>query len=381
MGEIDVTAEGADAVALACWWESAETVAFFNPGDLSPAGQAARREAQELAELPAAAGLVLFRTSGSEGRPKWIGHTRAGLRASAEAVNAFLQVMPEDRWLRALPRFHVGGFGVEARAWVAHRVPCATLPGKWSAEMFWTMCHEQQITLTTLVPTQVFDLVRLGRRAPASLRAVIVGGGELRPALFEQARALGWPVRASYGLTEAASMVAAQAEEEQDCSRLTVLPHWEVRVGEAGTLQLRGPARAVCRLWRGEDQRWHREEFPEWLPTADRVALRELPDRTELQFLGRRDRVVKRLGELVNLTQVEQALADAAVALGCYGAARLRVEPDERAGSRLVLECLPSVPATALCQRMNAELPPFAQVAEIHVTTDLRMSPLGKPVL
>lgn len=369
------------AVALARWWESHETTAFYNPADDSPLGHAAAVEAKELAALPLASGLVLFRTSGSEGAPKWIGLTRGALMASARGVNAFLQVTEADRWLRVLPRFHVGGFGVEARAWVAHGLPCSTLLGKWSAETFWTVCVEQRITLTTLVPTQVYDIVQLGKRAPETLRAVIVGGGELRPSLWAQARKLGWPVRTSYGLTEAASMVAAQGEDEPDCSRLTVLPHWQARAEADGTLRLRGPAQATCWLQRGRDHQWHRTDFPGWLSTADRVALREKGTGTELQFLGRQDRVVKRLGELVDLTLVEQALADAAVVLGCFGAVRLRIEPDARAGVRFVLEGLPMVPLPALRERVNASLPPFARLEEIRVTDDLRVSPLGKPML
>ncbi len=363
------------------FWRDDSTQAFYNTRDASAYGLAAAQEAAELAALPLTRGLVLFRTSGSEGRPKWIGLTSEALLASARAVNAFLSVTAADRWLRVLPRFHVGGFGVEARAWVAS-ASCAVVKDKWSPETFHAVCEAEAITLTTLVPTQVFDVVERGLAAPCALRAIVVGGGELRPALWRQARALGWPVLASYGLTEAASQVATQPPDEPDSTRLILLPHWEARVAEEdGTLRLRGPARATCRLWRDAGGHWQREDFPEWLATADRVALEKDGGHTWLRFLGRRDRTVKRLGELVDLTLVERALADAALALGCFGRARLRNEPDPRAGTRLVIECLDAVSGAALLERANAALPTYARASEFRVVADLGLSPLGKPML
>ncbi len=68
--------------------------------------------------------------------------------------------------------------------------------------------NEGAVTLTSLVPTQVHDLVQCALACPPSLRAVVVGGAELDPVLGERARELGWPVLQSYGMTEAASQVA-----------------------------------------------------------------------------------------------------------------------------------------------------------------------------
>lgn len=363
------------------FWASRAPAAFANSRDPLAVGAAEAALAHgPIGTVREAAGdsdgLVYFLTSGSSGHPKIVGFTRAALLVSARAVNAFLGVTAADVWLRVLPRFHVGGFGVEARAWAA-RARCVTRDEPWDPRAFVGCCAANAVTLVSLVPTQVFDLVRAGLTAPTSVRAVMVGGGELRPALHDHARALGWPVRASYGLTEAASTVALQAAGEPDCTRLTVLPHWQTHLDDRGRLELRGPAlpHAVA-AWDqgGACYRWQRLEPP--LRTSDRVQLVG----PTLVFLGRADRVVKRLGELIDLAHLDRVLADASLDAGAFGRAQVRCEPDARAGHRLVLECLDADEGAAIAARFDAEQPAFARIGEIRVVPDLRVSPLGKPL-
>jgi o-succinylbenzoate---CoA ligase len=327
-----------------------------------------------------AAGLVFFRTSGSEARPKWVGLSREALLASARAVNAFLGVTDADVWLRTLPAHHVAGFGVEARAWAA-RARLVRGEGKWNAERFVETCACERITLTSLVPAQVFDLVGAEIPAPRSLRAVVVGAGELRPSLFYRGRRLGWPLLTSYGLTEAGSQVATLFPGEEDPARLTLLPHWQASLSEDRCLKLRGPALATCYFSESPDGRWRRSDIGGQLTTADRTTLEETPDGTKLRFLGRRDRVVKILGELVDLDAIDSVVADAAIELSAVGRVRLRCEPAGRAGHRLVLECLEKATGEELVGLIAGHLPPVARGTEVRVVADLRLSELGKPVL
>ncbi|MDB6080589.1 MAG: menE, partial [Akkermansiaceae bacterium] len=189
--------------------------------------------------LPEAAGQVFFRTSGSTGVPKWIGHTRASLLASADAVNAHLHVAATSCWGLALPLHHVGGFGVMSRAW---RAGCrvAVYPDRWSAAPFASWLAEEKVTHLSLVPTQVHDLVAAGCRGPASLQAVVVGGGVLPVATGRAARELGWPVLASYGMTETASQIATRRIEllhlPYETSPIDLIDPWRVRLAEDGRL-------------------------------------------------------------------------------------------------------------------------------------------------
>jgi O-succinylbenzoic acid--CoA ligase len=334
-------------------------------------------------EVPAgepARGLVCFRTSGSEGDPKWVGLTRAALVASARAVNGFLGATAADVWLRTLPCHHVGGFGVEARAWAAGG-RLVRDDGKWNAGRFIGTCERERVTLTSLVPAQVFDLVGAGVRAPDSLRAVVVGGGELRPGLWRRGRALGWPLLPSYGLTEAGSQVATLPPGEPDPGRLRLLPHWTAEVTGDGCLALEGVALATCYLRREAGGGWRREEIGGRLTTADRVAIEPVPGGKVLRFLGRRDRTVKILGELTDLSAVEAVVADAAIETSVFGRVRVRVAADGRAGHQLVLECLDRGEGERVREAANPRLPRWAPLKEVRVVGDLRLSELGKPVL
>ena len=368
------------------FWESRESVVLYNPRDeTTTSAAAALRSALDLAPVAAVAngtdggeteeGLIYFFTSGSSGHPTCAGFTRAALTLSARAVNAFLGVTADDTWLRVLPRFHVGGFGVEARAWAAG-ARLVTMDSRWDPRDFCRLCADQAVTRVSLVPTQVFDLVHAALTCPSSMRTVLVGGGSLRPSLQAAATALGWPVRASYGLTEAASTVAIQAADEPDGSRLTLLPHWTAQTEAQGRLVLHGPA-LPTRLGTisplTHQPLWHPVSA---LHTSDRAHL----DERTLTFLGRADRIVKRLGELIDLSLLDDQLADAALAAGLTGRVRLRCEEDPRDQHRLVLECLQQAEGEAVVSHFNTTQPAFARITAVRVVRDLQLSPLGKPL-
>ena len=185
------------AICSACFWE-----------DRSPfiAGE------WEGVDPPVPDGSVLFRTSGSTADARWIVLGKKGLLLSARAVNAWLDVREDSKWGLALPLNHVGGFGVLARAFSA-RCGLACFEGKWDPERFARWVETERVTHVSLVPTQVHDLVGGGFPGPESLRAVVVGGGHLDSESGQAARDAGWPVLASYGMTEAGSQIATQRLE------------------------------------------------------------------------------------------------------------------------------------------------------------------------
>lgn len=321
-------------------------------------------------ELPPDA--FVFQTSGSTGAPSLVCLTREALLANAAAVNAWVHATADDVWLRVLPEFHVGGQSIHFRAELSgSRV---LVEEKWDVTRFMMVTKHSRITLTSLVPAQVFDLVSAGLRAPESLRAIIVGGGAMEAALYQKARALGWPLLPSYGMTETASQVATARLDSLtslEVPPLELLPCWEARTDAAGRLQLRGAPLLSGRLvaaagdWVFEDAL----DADGWFTTADRVAL----EGRCLTPLGRCDRVVKVLGELVDLDAVEAALAAAGLPPGRGVAAAL---PDERAGVRPWL--ITDWPDAAACvEKANAALPPFARLAGWK-QMDLPRSPLGK---
>ena len=334
----------------------------------------------ELPDEERLSGCVLFETSGSSGTPKWVALSKSALLASAAAVNQHLRVTAGSCWGLALPLHHVGGFGVGARAFNAG-CRLEVFGKRWEAGAFREWLAHSQVTHTSLVPTQVHDLVKAGLQAPQALQAIVVGGGHLDLATGQAARDLGWPVLASYGMTEAASQIATQTPDQLKCpyqpAPIPVLPIWTAEVTTEELLRISGPA-----LFSGyvvmSDSGWR--FFPrenEWHVTSDRVVLGEggiIP-------LGRADMLVKVLGELVDPEAIERelvALSEGRLVVGTFAIVALR---DERAGNVLVpvfeSACDASlVESTLAAYAKNAS--GFRRLLPAVFVQEIPRSPLGK---
>lgn len=299
-------------------------------------------------------GMVGFASSGSSGKPpKMILFTPDALRASARGAVEHLSAW-RGGWCCPLPLYHVGGSMIEWRARETGAL-VHELSGKWDAVRYAELVRRTGSAWSSLVPAQVVDLVRQGIEAPTSLRGIVVGGGNLELEAGRRARRLGWPVVQSYGMTEAASQIAtALPGEEFDNEWLPVLPHWNLRVEEDGLLSLNGPALfdgIVTENGEGEFS-LVRNEPGAWWRSKDLVELKG----GRLRFIRRVDRLVKILGELVDLDAVEHSLR-AFVPDSC-----VETVPDDRAGLALVL-CGPQEEAMRQAVRAwNAGAPGYQRL-------------------
>lgn len=324
-------------------------------------------------------GICAFRTSGSEGSPKWVLLRKAAFRISADAVNAHFGVTPGDAWLIGLPEHHVGGFSIHARAWrsgsAVHR-----FERKWEPSAFVQTVLDQGITLTSLVPAQVHDLVSAGLAAPPKLRAIAVGGGGMSQSLASRARTLGWPVFQSYGMTEAASQIATQPMDSADPTRLEVLPHWQLSTDENQRLIVRGPALALGYA-RFHRDAWEFEPIDSetGLATRDRVQLDAHHGRVWLTFLGREREWVKILGELVHLAPIQSRIHQIAAELGWSSPPFVVALSDSRADSKLVLALEAGHPApNELLARYHQEATSIERIPEHRRVAAFPRSHLGK---
>ena len=320
-----------------------------------------------------------FQTSGSEGRRKWVGLTKESLLISARAVNRHFDITERDHWLLALPIHHVGGFGVQARAFVSGS-QMTTLEGKWHAAAFVQRCADVGATLASLVPTQVFDLVAAELCAPQSLRVVLVGGGAMSSEVEQAAKRLGWPVRRTYGMTETASQIASQTLE--DSGEMEVLPIWDLRIDDEGVLTVRGEA--LAKGYASEEAgKWHWQPISaeSGLRTRDRVELWTRCARRFLRFTGREAGAVKILGELVSLGAIQERSEALILQMGLYeGEAVVCDLPDARKEARLVLAVsgMSVTNAERLLASLNQELRAFEQVEQIMAVPMIPRSELGK---
>lgn len=334
-----------------------------------------------LPTLPELRHHVLFETSGSTGRPKWIALSKSALLASATAVNQHLAVRETSRWGLALPVHHVGGFGVAARA---HAAACGfhEFGQRWDASKFQQWLGENDVSHTSLVPTQVHDLVAADLPAPSSLRAIVVGGGHLPVATGRAARELGWPVLASYGMTEAGSQIATQPldaiQHPYQPAPIPLLPIWQAEISVRETLRISGPA-----LFSGvliQDPSWvFIPRTSPWHDTDDRVRL----ENQQLSPLGRADSRVKVLGELIDPEAIERDLIQKSNGAIPPGGLVIVAVPDARMEHAMV----PVVDAVidspfihSILADHNAASPGFLRLRPAVVLRDFPRSPLGKPL-
>jgi len=362
-----------DSAALntVAYWESAETDLRLHPRrplDVSGLSDFLQRQCQVEAS-------IVLPTSGTSGAAKFVVLPKTALLVSAAAVNQHLGASREDRWLAGLADFHVGGLGIYARSYLSGS-PVVTIPwDSWggNGRDFVHAIESHGITLTSLTPTHLHDLVRDGCPAPSSLRAVLLGGGRIEERLVSAARALGWPIRASYGMTEAASQIATAVCDEID--ELPILPHWQCRIELNGRLALRGPA-----LFSGYaervDGRWiyrTSNEAEGWFVTGDRCAIQN----GFLKFLGRADDLVKISGELVSLGDLDHLASGMAQALGSDAA--VVAVPDARREHALIVVVEGSeIDRSSFLKTLNHALSGIEQIREIHPVEALPRTALGK---
>jgi O-succinylbenzoic acid--CoA ligase len=270
--------------------------------------------------------FVLFSSGTTGGDLKGYALSKAALFANARAVNEHFELTNADVWGLSLPIYHVGGLSVLARAHLlGNRVVDLR---KWDPELW--MKKLDEVTITTVVPTQVFDLVQKNLRAPKNLRYLVVGGDFLSTTLEKKALDLGWPIIRTFGMSEVSSQLAST--KRPGSTGLQILPLHEVKTDESHLLRVKSPALFTLEFRMGKtfgvkllNDLSDSEGF---YVTKDRAMVQD----GLLKHLGRMGDEVKISGHLVNLLHLKDLLAR--VALKDY---EFVIEEDERKGKKLVL--------------------------------------------
>ena len=193
---------------------------------------------------------IVVHTSGTTSGPRPVELTFGNWLWSALGSAAALGVQPDDAWLCTLPLSHVGGLSILVRSTIY--ATSVVLHERFDAE---AAADElaTRATLVSVVPTTLARLLDAGLRHPPRLRAALVGGAPIAPALLERAAAAGVPTVSTYGLTEACSQVSTGGPP-LFCTR--------VRIGPAREILVAGPTVAPGAL-SGDG----------WLHTGDEGAL------------------------------------------------------------------------------------------------------------
>jgi O-succinylbenzoic acid--CoA ligase len=327
---------------------------------------------------------VLF-TSGTSGRSKGACLSWGNFEASADASLERLGPAVGRRWLSCMPLFHVGGLSILVRS-VMYGGPVRVLP-LFDAAAVSDALDSGDIAGVSLVPTMLSRLLahRAGRPAPAGLDVLLLGGAAAPRELLARAHQAGYPVCATYGLTEATSQVAtARPWRAGVADRPPMLPlqGTEVRIvldgrdvpaGVPGEIMVRGPT--VMKGYFDDPAATARVIRDGWLHTGD---IGFLDQAGGLHVLDRRDDLVVSGGENVYPVEVEAVLlehpsvAEAAVA----------GVPDPDLGARVVAWIVvkngAATDARVLSVHCSARLAGYKRPREFRFVSDLPRNATGK---
>jgi O-succinylbenzoic acid--CoA ligase len=171
---------------------------------------------------------LVVHTSGTTGSPRPVTLTYGNILANALGCFAALGHDRAERWLCPLPLSHVGGLMVLLRSVIA---------GTTAILDAW----RDDVTIASLVPTQLDRLVRAGTPPPPALRVVLLGGAPADPTLLTRAQEAGWRVAPSYGLTQTCSAVTV-AEPGDLTTSGAPLPGLRVAIAPDGEILVDGPS-------------------------------------------------------------------------------------------------------------------------------------------
>ena len=239
-------------------------------------------------------------TSGSSGTPKAVLHRVANHLASARGSASFIPVDQNSGWLLSLPLFHIGGYAIPFRVFLAGgRVILDDDPQTLPARL-----EQQSITHHSLVPTQLWRLLKAGFTPQRTqLRELLLGGAAIPAPLVAKMTSLGLTPKVSYGLSEMASQVCTGIPTAPGVVG-KALPGREVRVVE-GEIQVRGETLFCGYLNNGEIDPALNDEG--WFATRDKG---HFTSEGALVVEGRLDNGFISGGENIQPEAIEQRLVD-----------------------------------------------------------------------
>ncbi|MDD2735388.1 MAG: long-chain fatty acid--CoA ligase [Desulfuromonadaceae bacterium] len=148
--------------------------------------------------------LYIMYTSGTTGLPKGAIHTHNTVMWAIASMAATWEMRQSDRFLVALPLFHVGALSPALMA-----VYCgitAVVPSGFDAVGFWKVIEAERVTNSLVVPVMLTSMLQVPEKAlcdHSSLRWVAVAGAPVPISLLDAYRTCGVELQQLYGLTEA----------------------------------------------------------------------------------------------------------------------------------------------------------------------------------
>jgi amino acid adenylation domain-containing protein len=327
-------------------------------------------------------------TSGTGARPKMVPLTHASVCRSAYNAGAVLELGPRDRLLNVLPLHHAHGLISGLLTALAAGSTVVSAPG-FDPDAFFGWLTEFRATWYTAVPTVHRALLsaadrhkhrlrrcflRVIRSASASLPGSLLGALE---SLF------GVPVIETYGMTEAASQIAANPLGRRKPASVGLPAGAEIAImdkegrtlaaGERGEIVLRGPT--ITRGYDNDPAATEAAFRDGWFRTGDLGYL----DRDGYLFIvGRLKEVIKRGGQQVAPAEVEEALLAHPGVLEAVAFSIPHPRLGEDVAAVVVLRRGPKVSVQKLRSFVGERLASFKVPGLIRVVTAIPRSRNGK---
>ena len=315
--------------------------------------------------------FVLLSSGTTGGEIKGYALSREALFTNAQATNEHFNLTHEDVWGLSLPLYHVGGLSVLARA---HLLKNKVIDlRKWNPESW--IEQIKNVSMTTIVPTQLYDLVKLKYKAPLGLRYLVVGGDFLSSELKARAMDLDWPVIRTFGMSEVCSQLASTMTPQSD--DLHVLPIHKVKTSPDGRLLVKSESLFTLRFSIGHQFKVTMADslcdHDGYFETSDFAVI----SGQSLKHLGRMGDEFKIAGHLVNIKALKEGVAKLLLAKDLFGKVEFIVESDERKGKKLVLLILKEAGENFDQDEFSTLLSPI-RVDEFRFVENLERTALGK---
>ncbi len=273
---------------------------------------------------PSRGGGAILLSSGSTGAPKVIALHQRQLLHTARAVAEHHRLSPSDRGFNPLPLFHINAqvVGVLAALYSGAQL---ILDDRFHRTDFWRLMDDLQVTWINAVPTILAHLGGLQPHevVPTRIRFARSASAPLPLATLRRfEEATGIPVIETYGMTEAASQIAANPLDGPRKPGSVGLPvAIELRItgaepdrdqpvesGQIGQIEIRGPSvDPPSGGQTNEGPGSNAGRVGHWLKTGD-YGYRD--EDGYLFLVGRRDDVINRGGEKMFPREIEELLLE-----------------------------------------------------------------------
>jgi len=187
---------------------------------------------------------AILYTSGTTGRSKGAMLSHAALGANGQALTDAWGFTGADVLLHALPIYHVHGLFIALHCVFLSGSRMIWLPKFDDADVLAAMQRSSVMMGVPTFYTRLLSNPKFGREAAESMRLFICGSAPLLPSTFADfEERIGQPILERYGMSEAAIITTNPLAGERLAGSVGYpLPGVDLRVGDDGIVQIKGPS-------------------------------------------------------------------------------------------------------------------------------------------